>query len=153
MTKGKIKVESKKERRRRQRKEHRARLEELLAQKKPSQTRRIIDATLIAGGIAAFGYLLFVQLPANFSPSSQSVLNWTDPFSAEFSFINEGFFAAHDVQPECSDNFIEMAGLKSYGNRFLSSKQEERIVRGKDRLTFSCLFSSYVKITPIKAAD
>jgi hypothetical protein len=103
-------------------------------------------------------YILFFQLPASFAPVSQTVLNPQSPFSTQFTFLNEGYFAAHNIRPICAlrqvtlSNHLEIKDLFAMENtEFI--KQFTK-VQPKDRLTFPCTFPfKFPIIARIATAD
>jgi hypothetical protein len=101
--------------------------------------------------IIAAAYAYFFQLPATFSPSLQTVLNLSDPFSTQFTFVNDGYFAAREVQPQCILNFVTFPRNMKVRNGMAWDKNNLiPLVRAKDRLTFPCIFpfvgSGFAKI-------
>src|SRR5262249_46317294 len=100
-----------------------------------------------------FRLCFFFQLPASFSPSSQTLINRFDPFSTQFTFLNDGYFAAYNVRTSCAFYSVVSATRRAEVRDSLTHQYIEPfpIVRSKDRITIPCVFGS--NIGPIKEAD
>ena len=141
-------AESRTERRRRQRKE-RKELQAKLARKPwPSKLWILFDVTVVL----VSAYVLFFQVPANFSPSSQTLISRFDPFSTQFTFLNDGYMAAYNVRPSCGLASVTTINETTF-KRSLSSNfiKPIPIVRSKDRMTIPCTLG--LRTDPIKEAD
>ena len=138
--------ESRTERRRRQRKERRELREHQLRPRRFSKLWRMVEAAVLL----ASAYVLFFQLPASFSPLSQTVLSPSDPFLTQFTFVNDGYSAAHNVRSSCNVKMSLFTTDKffSYGGDFVKPFPK---VRSKDLITVPC--SRRMTFSKIKEAD
>jgi hypothetical protein len=143
--------ESRTEKRQRQRRERRElREQELRLKRWPSKLWRTTARVGTAFVTIVSAYVLFFQVSASFSPLSQTVLSPSDPFLTQFTFVSDGYSAAHNVRSSCnvSVSLFTTDKFFSYGGDFVKPFPK---VRSKDLITVPC--SRRMTYSQIKEAD